>query len=52
MVDEPDTMKILEVRGDRRAVEISDIRVMEGGRGITFTIRPLQAVIEHCDVDI
>jgi hypothetical protein len=52
MVDEPDTMKILEVRGDRQAVEISDIRVMEDGRGITFTIRPLQAVIESCDVDI
>jgi hypothetical protein len=52
MADEPDTLKILEVRGDRGVVEISDIRVMEGGGGITFTIRPLQAPVENCSVDI
>ena len=45
-------MKILEVKGDHRIIEISDIRVIEGGKGITFTICPLRAPIEGCHVKI
>jgi hypothetical protein len=38
-----DALKILEVRGDHGVVEISDIRVIEGGRGVIFTICPLKS---------
>jgi hypothetical protein len=47
-----DTLKILEVKGDLGVVEVSDIRVMESGKGITFTICPLQALIEDCNVEL
>lgn len=47
-----DTLKILEVKGDLGVVEVSDIRVMESGKGITFTICPLQAPIEDCNVEL
>jgi hypothetical protein len=45
-------LKILEVRGDHGVVEISDIRVMKDGRGIIFTICPLQALIKDCHVEL
>jgi len=47
-----DVLKILEVRGDCGVVEISDIRVMEGGDGIIFTVMPFQAPIEDCNVSL
>jgi DNA-directed RNA polymerase subunit RPC12/RpoP len=47
-----DTLKILEVRGDLGVVEVSDIRVMEGGKSITFAICLLQAPIEDCNVEL
>jgi hypothetical protein len=47
-----DVLKILEVRGDRGVVEISDIRVMEVGDSIIFTVMPFQAPIEDCNVSL
>jgi hypothetical protein len=46
-----DTLKILEIKGNRGVVEVYDIRVMEGGIGISFTLRP-QAPIEYCSVSL
>jgi hypothetical protein len=46
-----DSLKILEVKGNRGVVEVYDIRVIEGGIGITFTLRP-QAPIEYCSVSL